>query len=222
MTDPILLLGIGAAFALIPIAAGLFTAYLKVSIVLGILRQAFGTAQGIGAAVTFALSMVMTLLIMESTVSQSLKEAEKVEFSNIKQAKLSEIATRITPILLPWKLFMEKHTGEREFLVVQKIRERTNNSQIPSDAVPKEKIEEKPLALLISAFVLTEIKEACRMAFLLLIPFMVIDMVVANVLVGLGMHMVSPTVIALPLKLLLFVGVDGWLMLTKSIVESYV
>ncbi|MCB0335660.1 MAG: EscR/YscR/HrcR family type III secretion system export apparatus protein, partial [Bdellovibrionales bacterium] len=116
----------------------------------------------------------------------------------------------------PFAEFMRFHSGKRELETLQRLAPSLERelSQDSSD-------EPTALHIALPAFVLTELKEAFAMGFVLLLPFLAIDLIVANILVGLGMFMVSPVMVALPLKLLLFIMADGWLLLTQGLIRSY-
>jgi len=109
------------------------------------------------------------------------------------------------------------HSGEREKNFVKQLSKTTNTDQV--DSVTESK-DIKSVNVLLS-FILTELKDAFSMAVVTLLPFLVIDIVVSNLLVGLGMYMVSPVMITLPLKLLVFVLCDGWMLLTRGLIVSY-
>ena len=122
---------------------------------------------------------------------------------------------------MPWLKFMADHTGSREIRSLTQLNaEPKSGDEIPQEILRTEVINHP--RILIPAFMLTELKQAFAMGFVLLLPFLVIDLIVANVLAGLGMFMVSPSMISLPLKLLLFVVSDGWILLSRGLILSYV
>ena len=117
-------------------------------------------------------------------------------------------------LVIPWKEFLVSHSGERElktFLVISGVEAKEGESAR----------KDVTLGVALGAFVLSEIKNGFVTAFILLLPFFVIDLVLANILVGMGLTMMSPSVVGLPLKLLLFVSTDGWLMLARGLITSY-
>jgi len=146
-------------------------------------------------------------------LSSSLEASRSIKFSLKTLPTLPSLETW-KPVLEPWEAFLMKHAGERELRVLQEISP-------PKSA--QQSLEKRPMDLrsLLTAFILTELKEGFAMGFVLLLPFLVIDLIVSNVLAGMGMFMVSPTLISLPLKLLLFVVSDGWLLLSRSLILSY-
>lgn len=191
--------------ALIPSLVGVLTTYLKVSIVLGMLKNALGTQQTPSGLVVMAVSIAFTWVIMAPIFIETHNRfsSEKLKLS---KGISKESHDSIEHVLAPWKLFIAKHAGAREVLLIQDI------------GAQKEK---NSWEVIVPAFILTELKEGFAMALMLLIPFAVIDIVVANILGGLGMFMVSPTLISLPLKLGVFVISDAWLFLTKALIASY-
>lgn len=210
--SPIWLVGVAFLLSLVPILVGLGTSYLKISIVLGMMRQGLGAQQVPGNIVVMALSFSLTLMVMGPILNECVAGIQKAL-----PAKFDTIPSRIeiqklSEALIPWKTFLDKHSGEREKLFVVALSEKTQ---------VKESKPELPGQGLLLSFMLTELKEAFSMGFVLLLPFLVIDLVVSNLLVGLGMFMVSPTMITLPLKLLVFVLCDGWMLLSRGLVLSY-
>ena len=197
------------AFALIPIAIGICTSYLKISIVLGMLRNGLGTQHAPSNLVVMALSLALTLLIMGSTIDKSLQGVDLISQSKTELAPNLKSLKKLQPLFEPWREFMQQHAGEHELATLQA-------------ATLKEGSEDQITAwVLIPAFLLTELKEAFAMGFILLLPFLVIDLIVSNILAGMGMYMLSPAMISLPLKLLFFVISDGWLLLSRSLIVSY-
>ncbi len=216
--NPLHIITASALIALIPIAIGLFTSYIKLSVVFGMVKNALGTQQVPGPMVTMALSLGLTVFIM-SPVFERMSDIIKTK--NLEKliekpglAGLIELA----PVIKPWTEFITAHCGKRELAVLSMLpkdeRESKDFQQSSSNQNPSFKV-------VMVAFVLTELKEGFSMAFVLLLPFLVIDLIVANVLAGMGMYMVSPQMISLPLKLLLFVIGDGWLLLAKGLINSY-
>lgn len=209
---PYWLVGIAAILAVVPLFVGVATAYVKVNVVIGMLRSGLGTQEAPSAMVAMVLSLAITLVIMGGVIDETSKIAEKTDFANFLTRPSVSSIKNLAPLLEPWREFLKIHTGERELSVLS-VTEETEASEVPQT--------DPSLRILLAAFVLTELREAFTMAFMLLLPFLVIDLVVANILVGLGMFMVSPVMIALPLKVVLFVLADGWLLLARSLIASY-
>jgi len=235
-TNPFWIIVTTFAVALLPVLAGLLTSYIKVSIVLGMLRSALGAQQVPSGLVVMALSIALTGFIMAPTIEKTFQIADTIDFSLIKEAPSLDSISAFAPLLEPWREFMSKHSGSREIAVFEGLAEAIDyaDSERPVDSVAENLLllpievegeatseEHISLRVLIPAFVLSELKGAFAMGFVLLLPFLVVDLIVANVLVGMGMFMVSPVMISLPLKLMLFVVADGWLLLSKGLIESY-
>ncbi len=128
---------------------------------------------------------------------------------------MKELLRRGADVAVPWRDFLVTHAGERE---VSTFMELTRGG---APGVTYDHPRSLTLGVALAAFVLSEIKGGFILAFLLLLPFFVIDIVISNVLVAMGLTMMSPTVVALPLKLLLFVSTDGWLLLARGLISSY-
>lgn len=213
--SPETLLLISLAVGIIPLLVGVGTCYLKFSIVLSLLRSGFGTQQAPSNALVLALSMVMSLVVMSPVLVATSDRLDTIALLDLRGVPVKELLRRGADVAVPWRDFLVTHAGERE---VSTFMELTNGS------APQTTYDQpRPLTLgvALAAFVLSEIKGGFILAFLLLLPFFVIDIVISNVLVAMGLTMMSPTVVALPLKLLLFVSTDGWLLLARGLISSY-
>lgn len=203
-----LLLG-SLALAIVPLLVGMCTSYVKVSIVLGLVKSALGTQNVPGPLVTAVLSLVLTIVVMGPTaknLSANFENSDKKLFTNLTSETWKELSSKVEPL--------------RDFLL--KNSSATDRAQLLSILYKKGvKEDEKSLSVLIPSFMVGELKESFEMGFLVLLPFLIIDIVVANILVGLGMFMVSPITITLPLKLLLFLMTDAWWLLIKGLILSY-
>ena len=214
--SPEVLLIVSLGIGLVPIVIAIGTCYLKFSIVLSLLRSGFGTQQAPSTSLVMALSMVMSLVVMQPVIQATHKGLGDLSVSALASAKVGELLKRGEEVTLPWRTFLLQHSGEREMEVFRRL-------SVPSGAASEVETAPADLSLVtvLGAFVLSEIKKGFLIAFLLLIPFFVIDLVVGNVLVALGLTMMSPSTVSLPLKLLLFVSSDGWLLLAKSLISAY-
>jgi type III secretory pathway component EscR len=210
--SPETLLLVSLAIGLVPILIALGTCYLKFSIVLSLLRSGFGTQQAPSSSLVMALSMVMSLSVMQPVIHQTLAAFNQVTISDVREGAFAEVLKRGEKVVAPWREFLLAHAGEREVKTFQRLA--TNDQGTPVD----EKIS---LSTAMAAFVLSEIKKGFLIAFILLIPFFAIDLIVGNLLVALGLTMMSPNTVSLPLKILLFVSTDGWLLLAKGLITSY-
>ena len=182
------------------------TSFTRIIIVLSILRQAMGTQQTPPNQVLIAVALFLTLFIMSPTLSKINNESLSPYLSGDLSAEnaLSKASNTV-----------------KDFLV---FNTRKNDLQMFADLAGDEKYEnnyEVPLPVLLPAFITSELKTAFQIGFLLFLPFLVIDMVIASTLMSLGMMMLSPMLVSLPFKLLLFVLVDGWAMTVGSLVATY-
>lgn len=203
--NPFWLVILAGAISLVPIVLSLGTSMLKISIVLSLIKQSLGTQSVPGPMVTMSLSLVLTWLVMGSTFSACYEALPSDYLTVVQRAPTKENIARIGAAVAPWKMFLEKHSGPREVVVLDAIN------------------PERGLGFgeLILAFMLTELREAFTLGFVLLIPFLVIDLIVSQILVGIGLTMLSPTLISLPLKLLLFVASDAWIVISRGLIQSY-
>lgn len=206
---PYMLLVSAFVLGFVPIAVGACTSYLKISIVLGMLRNALGTQHAPGALIVMVLSVALSMYVMQPVIDQTLSAAQSLPLQTVFEKPSLDGLRKLEPLAAPWRGFMEKHAGKREVRTFASL-----------DGAPAASAENS-WRVLLPAFVVSELKQAFAMGFVLLLPFLVIDLIVANILVGMGMQMVSPVMIALPLKLLLFVLSDGWLLLSRGLILSY-
>lgn len=203
--------------ALIPLLISVATCYLKFTIVLSILRSGFGTQQAPSSSLIMALSLVMSLVVMQPVVMATVDRLSGVSVDQLMAEPLTAVAERARDVVQPWRTFLERHVGTRELKL---FREISNEPPLPEAGVDELR-SRSGLVSIVAAFVLSEIKRGFTIAFYLLIPFFVIDLIVANLLIGMGLTMMSPVIVSLPLKLLLFVSADGWLLIAQSLVQSY-
>nr|WP_286130865.1 flagellar type III secretion system pore protein FliP [Pseudogulbenkiania ferrooxidans] len=194
------------ALTFIPAMLLMMTAFTRIVIVLSLLRQALGTTQSPPNQVIVGLALFLTLFVMGPTLDQVYAKAwvpfsdDKISFSQA----LDEGSK-------PMKAFMLRQTREKDLAFFIEI------SQSPK---PQSK-EDVSMKTLIPAFAISELKTAFQIGFMIFIPFMIIDLVVASILMAMGMMMVSPVTISLPFKMMLFVLVDGWTLLMGSLVQSF-
>ncbi|WP_163996724.1 type III secretion system export apparatus subunit SctR [Pyxidicoccus caerfyrddinensis] len=216
---PLILILALAAMGLVPFALMMVTSFVKISVVLSIVRSALGTQQIPPTQVITGLAVILTVYIM-APVGQEMYRAAGVDiwskgpgvFSSETVGTMLGAAGKSKEPLRAW--LMKKVTNKDRslfFNLAKKMRKGEDRDAIQSD----------DFMVIIPAFVVSELKEAFQIGFLLFVPFIVIDMVVANILLALGMHMLSPTTISMPFKLLLFVLVDGWYLIAKGLVVGY-
>ncbi len=184
----------------------LMTCFTRIVIVLSFVRTSLGTQQMPPNQVLIGLSLFLTFFIMAPTFEQVNKDALQPLFND--KITLEQAYNKAA---VPFKDFMSGHTRQKDlelFLSYTKAER------------PKS-IEEIPLTVMVPAYAISEIKTAFQIGFMIFIPFLVIDMVVASVLMSMGMMMLPPVMISLPFKILLFVLVDGWYLVVKSLLESF-
>jgi type III secretory pathway component EscR len=220
---------ISILLALLPMVLGVATSYIKISVVLGMIKSALGTQHVPNSLVVMSLSTVLSVYVM----SPIFREVQQ-KLPNLEMKKLLDQPdgiAKLTPAFEPWCLFMQKHAHRQELLLFHDLhKQRLLNTAKETENLSKPMNEQSAdsktcmsnIYEIMPAFLISELKEGFIMAFSLLLPFLVVDLIVANILVGLGMVMVSPVMIALPLKLLLFVIADGWVLIVKGLVLSYV
>jgi type III secretion protein R len=210
---PIVLVVALALVSLVPFLFMSVTAFVKISTVLQIVRSAIGAQSVPSGTVVMALSAALTLIAMAPVGEKIVDRATPV--LEAKGDVGTKVREGIDAVREPMRDFLAANASENErarFLAVAR------NARAGAD---REKVGEKDLTVLVPAFVVTELTEAFALGFLVFLPFLVIDLVVANVLLSLGMQMMSPTQVSLPFKLLLFVAIDGWGLLAQALVAGY-
>jgi len=200
------ILALMTAMTVLPSLVLGMTSFTRIIIVLSILRQAMGTQQTPPNQVLIAIALFMTFFIMSPTLTKVYETAAEPYLSGAISAE-SAINTATGDM----KKFMVKNTRKHDLNMFLDL----------ADNGAVEAPEDVPLAVLLPAFITSELKTAFQIGFLLFLPFLVIDMVVASVLMSLGMMMLSPMLVAMPFKLLLFVLVDGWSMTVGSLVATF-
>jgi flagellar biosynthesis protein FliP len=184
----------------------LMTSFTRIAIVLSFVRTALGTQQMPPTQVIMGLSIILTFFVMGPTF----QEVNKQALQPFLEGTLSQ-EDALDEAVSPMKEFMAKQTRESD---LQLFLEYRNTKNIES-------IEDIPLTALVPAFAISELKTAFQMGFLIFIPFIIIDMIVASVLMAMGMMMVPPSLISLPFKILLFILVDGWNLVVQSLFVSF-
>jgi len=181
------------------------TTFTRFVIVLGFLRQALGTQQVPPTQLLIMLAMILTFFVMEPVGTKAYEAGIKPYIAE--KISYEEAFTKTT---LPFKNFMIRNTREKDLALFIRIRKMPNPNTI----------SEVPMSVIIPAFVISELKTAFEIGFLLFLPFLVIDMVVASILMSMGMMMLPPVMISLPFKILIFVLIDGWSLLIGNLVAS--
>jgi flagellar biosynthetic protein FliP len=195
------------ALSFLPAILLMMTGFTRIAIVLSLMRQAIGTQAAPPNQVVVGLSLFLTLFVMGPTLDKVYKDA--YEPFSTGQISFNEALEKGQG---PMRSFMLKQTRQSDLGLFVKL------ARLEGDVKP----ETVPLRVLVPAFVTSELKSAFQIGFLIFIPFLVIDMIVASVLMSLGMMMLSPVMVALPFKLMLFVLADGWNLLLGSLAASFV
>jgi flagellar biosynthetic protein FliP len=189
-----------------PAIVFVMTSFLRLVVVFSFLKQAMGTQQMPPSQFMVSLALILTFFIMEPVATK----AYEVGIKPYMEKKIGyEVA--IENAVKPFKKFMLNNTREKDLALFYRIRNLEN---------PKT-IDDVPLTVIIPAFMISELKTAFEIGFLIYLPFLVIDMVVSSVLMSMGMMMLPPVMISLPFKLLIFVLIDGWNLLVGNLVESF-
>lgn len=214
--SPEALLLVSLGIGLVPLMIAVGTCYLKFSIVLSLLRSGFGTQSAPSASLVMALSMVMSLVVMGPVMTKTREVCGDIRIAEVSKGTVDDVLRYALIVASPWRAFLLEHSGQHELQTIERLTSPRNGEGRTDSAA-----QEPTIIPALAAFVLSEIKKGFLIAFFLLIPFFVIDLIVANVLVALGLTMMSPSTVSLPLKLLLFVSSDGWLLLAKSLISAY-
>ena len=184
----------------------MMTSFIRIAVVLSFLRQAIGTNQMPPNQLLIALALILTFFIMSPVADQAYRDGLKPYLDGkITQSEAFDKGMQ------PIRHFMLKQVREKDlalFVKLSGMEQPKNEADIPT-------------RLLIPGFVLSELRTSFQIAFVVFIPFLIIDMVVASVLMSMGMLMLPPVMVALPFKILLFVLVDGWYLIVKALVESF-
>jgi len=182
------------------------TAFVRIVIVLALTRQAIGTPSLPPNQVIISLGLILTFFVMSPTLTKINETAYQPYVNNqITQQQAMDNA------LVPIRTFMLKQTKENELALFVRMA-KLENPKTPQDV---------PTYVLIPSFILSELKTAFKIGFIIFLPFLVIDIVVASILVSMGMIFLPPTTIAMPFKLIMFVLVDGWYLVVKSLIEGF-
>lgn len=207
LNDPVIEVFLLISFlSLLPAMLVMFTSFTRIVVVLSFLRQAIGAQQIPPNPVIIGLAIFLTFFVMSPTVDLVSKNALNPYLD--KKITLKEAVGAAEP---PLKEFMLRQTRQKDIALFLGI------AKIPVPATPAE----LPMRIVVPAFAISELKTAFEIGFLLYLPFLIIDMVVASVLLSMGMMMLPPVLVSLPFKLLLFVLVDGWNLVIGTIVRSF-
>jgi len=218
VASPLVMMVVLGALSLAPFVLILITSFTKIVVVLGLLKNAMGTQQVPPSQVITGLAFLLTFFIMTpvgTEVYQNVKDlpSNKDMFS---QGTVQYLFRAADAGKEPVRTFLLKHCSTKDRSLFMELAQR-----LAKDPEQARAITSRDFQIIIPAFVISELKEAFLIGFLIFVPFVVIDMIVANILMAMGMMMLSPTTISLPFKLLLFVLVDGWYLIVRGLVLSY-
>ena len=204
--NPVLqLLLLMSTFSILPFVFCCMTSFLRFTIVFSMLKTALGTQQVPPSIVIIGLSMILTFYTMGG-VFQKMYDLGSVPF-----AKNQDFVQVIAEGSKPLKEFMMKQTRESDLAFFVEL----SSKQQP------ESPEDITIWQVAPAYIVSELRTAFEIGFIVFVPFIVLDLIVANILLALGMFMLSPTIISLPFKLLIFIAVDGWALIVQGLVQSY-
>ncbi len=218
---PVLLLIAMAALSLLPFIILLMTSFVKLAVVLSILKSALGASQIPPSQIITGLALILTVFVMAPTGERMFRAVEPglgrgAGADLLSANSLEVLRAAADKAKEPLRDFMIKHASARDRAVYHGLALRMRTPEERSG------ITDRDFLVLVPAFLTSELRRAFQIGFLLFIPFLVVDLVISNLLLALGMHMLSPTTVSLPFKLLLFVLADGWQLLVRGLVESYV
>lgn len=199
-------LALMTALTLIPAALMMLTSFTRIIIVLSIVRQAVGMPQAPSSQILIGLSLFLTFFIMSPVFNKVYDEALKPYLD-----EKMEIGEAFKKAQLPFRDFMMGQTRDKDLYMFSEI---SGAKEFDTEA-------DVPFSLLMPAFVTSELKTAYQIGFMIFIPFLVIDLVVASVLMAMGMMMLSPMIISLPFKIMLFVLIDGWSLILGTLASSF-
>lgn len=223
VSKPILILFVLFILSLAPFIFMMTTSFVKIAVVLSLIRSALGTQQIPPNQVVTGLALILTVYVMIPVGQQVYKEASQVIHtaeSNqpiLSTASLDTLKAAVDVGKEPVREFLLRHTHNEERKLFYEMGQKLKISQ-PLD----EPLTSKDFIVLIPAFVISELSEAFMIGFMIFLPFLIIDMVVSNILLSMGMFQLSPITVSLPFKFLLFVLVDGWYLITKGLVSGYI
>ena len=200
------LIALLTVLSLAPSILVMMTSFTRIVVVLSLLRTALGTATAPPNAVIFALALFLTAFVMGPALQRSCDDGVRPLIAN--QISVEQALERGAA---PLRAFMQKNVREKDLKLFMDM----------SGEAPPATPEQMSLRILVPAFMISELKRAFEIGFLLFLPFLIIDLVVASLLMSMGMMMLPPVVVSLPFKLIFFVLVDGWTLVAGSLVQSY-
>lgn len=222
VSKPLVLLVALAALSMVPFMAMMVTSFVKIAVVLALIRNALGTQQVPPNVVITGLAMILTIYIMVPVGYDVYRAAGETINQGTNQPLLSQVSLQLLTKAAnegkePLRKFLLKHVHSKERALFYNL-----SLKLRATEEDREGITDKDFINLMPAFVVSELSEAFQIGFIIFLPFLVIDLVIANILLALGMFQISPVTLSLPFKLLLFVLVDGWHIIAKGLILGYV
>jgi flagellar biosynthetic protein FliP len=206
IAQPLRIVLLLTALALLPAIVIAMTSFTRTIIVLSMLRHAFGMQDTPPNMVLLSMALFLTLF----TMAPALQQINDTSLQPLLEEKI-DLQSAVTHGIEPLRDFMVRQTREKDLALILEI----------AHAPPPESIEAVRTIHIVPAFLLSEIKTAFQIGFVIFLPFLLLDLVVASVLMSMGMLMVPPTIISLPLKVLMFVLIDGWALVVRALLGSY-
>jgi len=211
--NPLYLMGMLSALGLAPFFLMMVTSYVKIVVVTSLVRNALGVQQVPPAMVMNGLAIVLSIFIMAPVAMDTYDIAKKITFPhNAGPAQIFDVAQELSP---PLKHFLKRNSDEK----VTNMFMGTARRIWPQER--HDMISKDNMLIMVPAFTISELTKAFQIGFVLYLAFIAIDLIISNILLAMGMMMVSPTTISLPFKLLLFVTLDGWLKISQGLMLSY-
>ena len=218
-TDPFSLIAVLIGMSLLPFLAMVATSYLKIVVVISLIRNALGIQSIPPNMVVNALAMILTFYIMAPCVGKAWNT-----FNEAKTENQPEFKAR-TELMLeaaePFREFLADHTDSKQVSFFVSTAERLWATKDENGELVPAKVDPRGYCILLPAFCVSELTKAFQIGFLVYLPFIAIDIIISNILLAMGMMMVSPVTISLPFKLLLFVMVNGWTLLIQGLIKGY-
>lgn len=222
VSKPLLMLVVLASLAMVPFIVMMVTSFVKIAVVLALVRNAMGTQQVPPNVIVTGLALILSIYIMVPVGYEVYRSAGQVINQGTNQPMVSQATIKILAEGLdkakePVRAFLMKHVHPKERALFYNLALKLRRNE-----EDRAEIGDDDFINLIPAFVISELSEAFQIGFIIFLPFVVVDLVIANILLSLGMFQISPITISLPFKLLLFVLVDGWHIIAKGLILGYV
>jgi type III secretion protein R len=214
--SPAYILVIVISVALAPFVAVMVTSFTKIVVVLSLLKNALGLQQVPPSVVINGLALVLSVYVMYPVGLQIADEIEKLPSAQVKKEfDLSRLAEIVRVSKEPLRNFLIRHTSDSERAFFLRTAQKLLSEE------KKQNLSDKDFIVVIPAFTVSELSSAFQIGLLIFLPFLIVDLIISNILLAMGMMMLSPTTVSLPFKLLLFVLIDGWSKLIHGLVLTY-